>query len=41
MKTFLTLAVAIGLVASIGCNSGSTTTKTTTSSGTTTSTSAK
>jgi hypothetical protein len=28
MKTFLTLAVAIGLIASIGCSSGSTTTKT-------------
>lgn len=30
MKTFLTLAVAIGLIASIGCSSGSTTTKSTT-----------
>jgi hypothetical protein len=35
MKTFLTLAVAIGLIATIGCSSGSTTTKT--SSSTTTS----
>jgi hypothetical protein len=32
MKTFLTLAVAIGLIASIGCSSGSTTTKTSSTS---------
>jgi hypothetical protein len=31
MKVLLSLAVVFGLIASIGCNSGSTTTKSTTS----------